>query len=143
MRWCKRKSWVPAYLDFITTDVPSHGNQLSYSCGTQQMLFLWMAFLRPHHTTDDGISFLECKFCSVYLLYIYKCGKLILLLHEKVKDIYILYRGVQYCRMAYKVAQDQLRKLLEEVEEEDDFQNSEDRSSNSGSSSHVSGNKTV
>jgi len=91
-----------------------------------------MAFLRPHHTTDDGVSFLECKFCSVYVLYIYKFGKLFLLLHEKVKDICILYRGVQYCRMAYKVAQDQLRKLLEEVEEEDDFENGEDRSSSSG-----------
>jgi hypothetical protein len=45
--------------------------------------------------------------------------------------------------MAYKVAQDQLRKLLEEVEEEDDFENGEDRSSSSGLSSHVSGNKTV
>jgi len=62
--------------------------------------------------------------------------------NEIVKDIYILYRGVHYCRMAYKVAQEQLRKLLEEVkEEEDDFQNNEDRSSSSGSSSHVSGNK--
>lgn len=62
----------------------------------------------------------------------------------KRKGFYILYIGVHYCRMAYKVAKDQLRKLLEEVEEEDDFQNSEDRSSSSnGSSSHVSGNKTV
>lgn len=79
-----------------------------------------------------------------YLLYIYKCGKLFLLLHEKVKAIYVLYRGVHYSRMAYKVAQEQLRKLLEEVEEEeDDFQNSEDGSSSSGSSSHVSGGKTV
>jgi hypothetical protein len=29
---------------------------------------------------------------------------------RKIKDIYILYRGVHYCRMAYKVAQKQLRK---------------------------------
>jgi hypothetical protein len=44
--------------------------------------------------------------------------------------------------MPYKVAQEQLRKLLEEVKEkEDDFQNSEDRSSSNGSSSHVSGEK--
>jgi hypothetical protein len=46
--------------------------------------------------------------------------------------------------MAYKVAQEQLRKLLEEgEEEEDDFQIIEDRNSSSGSSFHVSGNKTV
>jgi hypothetical protein len=56
-----------------------------------------------------------------YLIYIYKCGKLFLLLYEKVKDIYILYRGVQYCRMAYKVAQEQLLNLLEGAEEEEDY----------------------
>lgn len=84
-----------------------------------------------------------------YLIYIYKCGKLFLLLLEKVKDIYILNRGAQYCRMAYRVAQEQLRKLLEEVEEEEEeFLNIEDRSSSSSSSSsglssHVNGNETV
>jgi hypothetical protein len=41
------------------------------------------------------------------------------------------------------MAQEQLRKLLEEVEEEDDFQNSEDGSNSSGLPSHVIGNKTV
>lgn len=92
---------------------------------------------------DDGFSFLECKLYSVYLIYIYKRGRLFLLLYKKVKDIYVVYRGVHYCRVAYKMAQEQLRKLPEEVEEEeDDFQNSEDGSNNSGLPSHVSGNKT-
>ena len=104
-----------------------------------------------HFSDTTAPPMMEFPFLNVssslfdYLIYIYKCGKLFLLLHGKVKDICMLYRGVQYCRLAYKVAQEQLRKLLEEAEEEEDvFKNSENFSSrSSGSSSHVSGNKTV
>ena len=84
-------------------------------------------FCRWHFSDPTTPPMLEFPFLNVssilldYLIYIYKCGKLFLLLYEKVKDIYILYRGVQYCRMAYKVAQEQLLNLLEGAEEEEDY----------------------
>jgi hypothetical protein len=68
---------------------------------------------------------------------------LFLLIYEKVKDIYILYKGVHYYRMAYKVAQGQLIRLLEKVEEEEDDCESSGDGSSSGWPLHVSESKTL